>query len=117
MSTILNFGRDTQGYNSYAPATAKDKESATLAALGESHFNVPSNYANWIVFFCIQPGSTIWVDLTGATATPPAGATFSACTSELNPGQRRVAGGTKISCYNNGSADADVGVLMYAITT
>jgi hypothetical protein len=117
MSTILNFGRDTQGYNSYAPATATDKQSVTLSSSSETHFNVPKNYANWILFFCYEPGSNIWVDITGATATPPAGGTFASCTAELNPGQRRVAGGTKVSCYNNGSATADIGVLMYAITT
>jgi hypothetical protein len=116
MSTLLNFARDVQGYNAYAPATSTNKYSATLVTATSSNITVPSNFQNWIAVFCIQPGASIWVDLTGTTATPPAGATFSSNTAELNPAQRRVGAGDTISCYNSSTTSQDVGILLYAIT-
>jgi hypothetical protein len=115
MTTLLEFGRDVQGYNAFAPRTADNKYSATLANGGESHISTPSNYTNWIVAFSYQPGTSVWVDLTGATAAVPAGGTLAATTAELNPGQRMVTAGTKVSIITD-STTADVGVMFYAVS-
>lgn len=115
MSTLLNFGRDVQGYNAYAPTTAKDKWNATLASGSETNITVPSNHKTWIAIFSIQPGANVWVDLTGATAAFPAGGTLVRCTSELNPGARTVNAGDKISMITD-STEADVGISLYAVS-
>ncbi len=115
MTTKLLFGRDVQGYNAFAPDFAGDAFSATLAAAGNDTITVPSNFQNWIASFSYSPGSDCWVAL-NASATPPAGNTFAATTSELNPGSRKVQAGNTINIYNNGTASADVGVMLYAIT-
>lgn len=115
MTTKLNFARDTQGYNSYAPAFSTDKYSATLASAGSDSFTVPSNYQNWIASFSFQPGSTCWVSING-TAAQPAGATFAASASQLLPGALSVQAGDEIDVYNNGTDSADVGVILYAIS-
>lgn len=112
--TKLNFGRDVQGMNAYAPMTSTNKYNATLTNGSETHINVPSTSENWIVAFAYQPGSTVWVDLTGATATLPAGATLATCTAELNPGQRTIKAGDKISMIT-ANTTADVGVILYAV--
>ncbi len=114
MSTQLNFGRDVQGMNAYAPFTSTNKYNATITNGAETHITVPSDSENWIAAFAYQPGSNVWVDLTGATAAIPAGATLTACTSELNPGQRKVLAGSKISMITDDST-ADVGVILYAV--
>ncbi|TAL08497.1 MAG: hypothetical protein EPO02_12745 [Nitrospirae bacterium] len=122
MSTKLNFARDVQGYNAFAPPVSTNMFSATLAAGGNASITLPVNALSWIVAFSYQPGSDIWVRFNG-TAAAPAGATFAATTSELNPGVRVVsafkADGTTaatINILNNGAASADVWVGLYANT-
>lgn len=122
MSTKLNFGRDIQGYNAYAPAVATDKYSATLAAAGNATITLPKTAASWIVSFSYQPGSDVWVAY-NTSAAAPAGATFAATSSELLPGSRTLnsvqANGTTattINLLNNGTASADIGVILYANT-
>ncbi len=115
MSIQLNFGRDVQGFNAYAPATSGDKWSATITNGAETHVTVPSNYAVWIAVFSYQPGTNIWVDLTGATAAIPVGATLASTTAELNPASRTVYAGNKISMITDNTS-ADVGVSLYAVS-
>lgn len=111
----LNFGRDVQGFNSFAANSADVLLSATLASAGSDSFTVPASSQNWIVSFSFQPGSEIWVSVNG-TATAPAGATFAATDSELLPGSRFVQADDVIDVLNSGAGDADVGVQLYAIS-
>ncbi len=111
---ILEFGRDIQGYNAYAPQDSKNKFNATLTVGAASSFTVPSSYPVWVVAFSPQPGANVWVDFTGATAAVPVGATFAATTSTLNPGQRTVLAGTSISAITDNTT-ADCGVEMWPI--
>lgn len=113
MTTVLNFGRDVQGNNAYAPMTSTDKWQATLTNGNETHITVPSNFQKWIIAFSYQPGGTVWVDLTGGTAQVPGGATLAPTTSELNPGARVVLSGSKISMIT-ANVTCDVGIVMYA---
>lgn len=114
-SIQLNFGRDVQGFNAYSPATSGDKWSATITNGSAESITIPSNYAVWIAVFSYQPGTSIWVDLTGATAAIPAGATLAKTTAELNPASRTVYAGGKISIITDNTT-ADVGVSLYAVS-
>lgn len=111
----LNFGRDIQGFNTFAANKADNKYSATLAAAGNDSITVPSSFQNWIVSFAFQPGSEVWVSING-TAAGPAGATFAATVSELLPGSRVVKAGDIINIKNTGAGAADVGVNLYAVS-
>ena len=115
MSTILNFARDVQGYNTFSPPVSKDKFSATLPPDANATVTVPSNSVNWVVSFSFQPGSNVWVAYNG-NAVVPVGATFASSNSELLPGSRYLTAGTTINFVNNGTSDADIGVIMYAIS-
>jgi len=112
--TQLNFGRDVQGMNAYAPQTSSNKYSANLVNGGASSITVPSSFQNWIAVFSYQPGVDVWVDFSGATAAIPVGATFAATTSELNPAARYVSGGSVISAIT-ANATADMGIMLYAV--
>jgi len=114
MTTQLNFGRDVQGYNSYAPSISNSMESASLASGDEDSVTVPSDAARYIAVLSYQPGGTIWVAIND-TAAPPGGATFAATTSFLLPAQLSVNAGDTISCYNNSASDQDVGIAFYAV--
>lgn len=114
MSRMLNFGRDVQGFNAYAPSFSVDDYSATIASSGNATVTVPSNFENWIVSFSYQPGSDIWVAYNG-NAAAPAGSTFASTNSELLPGARIVHAGDTINFLNNGANSADIGVAFYAL--
>lgn len=113
MTTLLNFGRDVQGYNAFAPRFADDKYQVTLSGGAAQSITVPSNYKNWIISFSYQPGTNVWV-AANTTATLPTGA-VGATHSEQNPGQRMVQAGDTISFITNNTT-ADFGILLYAIS-
>ena len=115
MSTLLNFGRDVQGYNAYAPMPSTNCYSATITNGAATTITIPSNYQVWVVSFSIQPGVNLWVDFTGATAVSPVGATLASSTSVLNPGQRQVLAASKVSIITDNST-ADVGIELWAIS-
>lgn len=115
MTVKLNFGRDIQGYNAYAPMQSTDKYSATLAAGGHATVTVPSNFQNWIAAFSYQAAGDMWVSV-GGTAAGPAGATFASTTSQLQPGALSVQAAQVIDIKNNGSGSSDVGVVFYAVS-
>jgi|ERR1700722_616603 len=119
MSTKLNFGRDNQGLNAYAPQFPTDIFTATLAAGTASSVVVPSNFDMWIMSIAIQPGGEVWVAHTNKGQTPviaavPVGGTFAAATSELNPGARMVNKGDNISVIT-ANTTCDVEISFYAI--
>jgi hypothetical protein len=121
MSTDLQFGRDVQGYNAFAPIPSTNIWSATLESGTASSITIPSNFPQWVIAFSVSGGQNIWVDFTGATATVPAGNTFATTTSELNPGarfiysfQRDNVTPTSISIVTNDTT-ADVSVSLYGL--
>lgn len=112
--TQLNFSKDVQGFNAFAPMLSDLMYSAALASGDDDDITVPSSNENWIAVFSYQPGSDIWVSIND-TAAAPAGATFVATTSFLLPAQLKVKAGDTISCMNNSATDQDVGIALYAI--
>ena len=107
----LQFGRDSQGYNAYAPYPSAVKYSATITTGSATSVTVPTTHALWVVSFRYYPND-VWVDVSGATAALPAGATLTATTSELNPASLTLKSGTNISVIT-GLTSADVSVVMW----
>ena len=115
MINQLEFGRDVQGYNAYAPLDSSIKYSATITNGSATSITVPLGFQVWIVAFSIQPGAHVWVDFSGATAALPAGATLMLTTSSLNPGQRTVFSGGNISIITDNTS-ADVGIEFWPVS-
>jgi hypothetical protein len=112
--SLLNFAKDVQGFNTFAAAFSDIKYSAKIASSGNATITIPSTGENWVISFSFQPGSNIWIAV-NTTAAIPAGATFAITQSELLPGARSVKSGDTINILNNGTTDADIGVVLYAI--
>lgn len=110
--TQLNFGRDIQGFNAFAPKFSNNKLSATLTVGLEATFTIPSTYKQFIISFSVQPGHVVWVAV-NETAAVPVGASFASTTSELNPASRVVNAGDVIHCISP-DATTDIGVIIYA---
>lgn len=110
----LQFGRDAQGFNAFAPYPSNTKFSATITNGNATSTTVPSSYPLWIVSFRYYPND-VWVDVSGATAAIPVGATLAASTSELNPSSMTLAAGTTISIIT-AQTSADVSIVMWPVT-
>lgn len=112
----LNFGRDSHSYNAYAPHPSNNIFTTTLTANTAASCQVPTNanYPFWIVSYRYQPGSSVFVDVTGATAAIPAGATLAASTAEGIPASHTLLAGTTISMIT-ADTSADVSVVMWPV--
>ena len=111
--TQLNFGRDVQGFNAYAPVQADLLYSATLASGVNASVTIPSSAPKWIIAVSYQPGTTVYMSVNG-TAEEPAGGTFAITTSELNPSPRTVYAGDVVD-FITPNTTADVGVALYVV--
>lgn len=114
MATNLTFGRDVQGYNAYAPQPSTTKYSATLTNGAATSITVPNSNQTWVVSFRYYPND-VWVDVSGATAAIPVGATLVVTTSELNPASLLLQKGTTISMITS-QTTADVSVVMWPVS-
>jgi len=112
----MNFGRDVQGYNAFAPSFSTVAYSATLAASTPESLTVPTTNRNWIAVMTIEGGSDVWV-ANNHTAAVPAGGTFAATNSELIPLTKSmsVIGGDVLS-FITSTTTADVSVVLYAVS-
>jgi hypothetical protein len=110
--TGLNFGRDLHSYNAFAPVPSNTIFNATITDGTATHCTVPSTAPLWVVSYRYQPGSSVFVDVTGATAAVPAGATLASATAEGNPASHTLVAGTVISIITADST-ADVSVVMW----
>ncbi len=110
----LQFGRDLGGYNAFAPQPSNNKWSATITDGTATSVTVPSTGAVWVVSFRYYPND-VWVDVSGAAAIIPVGATLASTTSELNPASLTLNAGTVISMIT-GQTSADVSVVMWPVS-
>lgn len=114
MSIRFSMIRDINGYNGFGLPVSPDKYSATITAVGgEQTLTVAGEFSEWLVIFSFEPGTTVWVAL-NATAAVPAGATFAATTSEMNPTARKVKVGDVLH-FITADTNADVGVILYGL--
>lgn len=111
MANRLQFGRDTQGYNAFAPYPSSYKWKATLTANNATSIVIPFSFPLWIVSFRYFPND-VWVDVSGATAAVPVGGTLTATTAELNPASLTLEAGKTISVITS-QATADISIVMW----
>jgi hypothetical protein len=110
--TPLNFKKDTNGFNSYAPSFTNLNYQVTLSASSAQSLTVPITNNYFVAVFQVTPGSEVWI-ANGVTATLPSG-TFGQTSSQMNPGARYVKAGDVLS-FITSNTTADVGVSFYAV--
>lgn len=114
MSTVLNFQKDVQGFNTYAPRFSVNKLSTTLSNGIEETFTIPAYFANCVISIVPNAGGNIWVSVNESSQLPTSGS-FIASNSEQNPGPRLVNGGDVVHVITSQST-CDVSVILYAVT-
>ena len=124
MTTKLNMTRDINGYNAFGLVFTDTAYSCTLTQNTDTTLTVPGNMgmggnglyqsSRWLLVFNYDPGTSTWVAL-NTMAGVPAGATFAATSSELNPAAREVKGGDVIHFYSPDVA-TDVSVIFYSLS-
>jgi hypothetical protein len=121
MSTKFNMARDINGYNGFGLIFTDTAYSCTLTASTDTTLTIPANMglgggglsqsSQWIAIFNFDPGSSVWV-ASNAVASNPAGGSFAATSSELNPSARLIKGGDVLHFYTTGTG-VNVSVLLY----
>lgn len=126
MATKFALTRDINGFNGFGLKFTDTAYSCTLAAATDTTLTVPDHSTlggvafnqeaqpSLIAIFSYDPGESVWVSI-NTTAAVPAGATFAATASELNPSARQVVGGDVIH-FIAAAANVDVSVSFYWLT-
>lgn len=112
MVAALKFGKDANGFNAYAPRPCDLRWAVELDDSVEDSFTLPTDSDFYTVSFRYQPGTTVWVDVTGGIAEFPTLGTFVTTTSEMNPASLVLEGGATISMIT-GNTEAQVGVCAW----
>jgi hypothetical protein len=123
MTTLYNVPTTVQGINGFGSPFCATIYSATLAAATNTTLTVPGKAAigmgsatptknRYLAVFSYAPSSKVWV-ANNATATVPAGASFTATSSELNPPAKIVAAADVINMIC--TAGADVSIALYSL--
>jgi hypothetical protein len=124
MTTKFNMSRDINGYNGFGLTFTDTAYSATLASSTNTTLTVPSaigigkqgygTVAQTLAVFNFDPGTSVWV-ADNTTAAAPAGASFAATASELNPAARLVNGGDILNFFTTGTG-VNVSVCFYSVS-
>ena len=113
ISTILNFARDVNGYNTFGPQFTLNNQSIKLTTGGgEKTVTVPDESPSYLVIFGYQSGAPVWV-ANNATATLP-GSSFAATASQCNPTARWVNAGDVLHFITDDTS-AEVGISFYPL--
>lgn len=125
MATKFALSRDVNGYNGFGLKFTDTAYSCTLATSTDTSLAIPeyasiggaAYYGNaepkLIAIFSYDPGSSVWVAKNTA-ASVPAGSSFAATASELNPSAREVSGGDVLHFFSAGTT-INVSVSLYWI--
>lgn len=124
MTLPFTLTKDINGHNGFGLQFSDTKYSATIAQSTDTTLTIGGNAAmgviaqpsvnKYIAIFSYEPGSQVWV-ANNETAAIPAGATFAATNSELNPSARVVDAGDVLHFFTPDSGGAAVSVIIYAL--
>lgn len=135
MATKFNMTKDVAGYNGFGLVPTDTAYSATLAVSTDTSLTIPSSssiggaaYYNkqnttlaadqgkprLIAIIVSDPGESVWVAKNTA-ASVPAGSTFAATASAMNPAAYEVIGGDVLHFFT-ATANVQVSVRLYWLT-
>jgi len=112
MVAALKFGKDSQGFNAYAPKPCDLRWFVDLDNGVAASVTLPGDAPWYTVSFRYQPGTTVWVDVEGGTAEFPTLNTTATTDSEMNPASLLLAADTVISIITP-NATAQVGICAW----
>lgn len=120
MATFYNINDNTHGVNGFGSPFCDTIYSATLLATTDTTLTVPGKAAlgmasqsgtnTYLAVFSYTTNTFVALN---ATAAVPAGNTFAATTSELNPTCKKVKAGDVIHFYSSGTPS--ITVALYSV--
>lgn len=123
--TPFELTRDVNGYNGFGLKPTNQAYSGTLAASTDTSLTIPTidalgmssstSKARLIAIINADPGASVWVAL-NATAEVPAGASFAATLSALNPAAYEVKCGD-ILHFITAATGVSVSIRLYWLTS
>lgn len=114
MTNKFMLSKDINGFPSNGlPAPSVNYNATLTTGGGEDNITVPSTYQFWIARMGYSPNTTVLVAV-NATAAVPAGATFAASASMVNPPELQVKAGDTISAVTAAAA-AGVSISLYPL--
>ncbi len=124
MPTQFSMYTDVRGVNGFGLKFTDTAYSSTLTINTATALTIPGTGSLgggktqtknlWLAIFAFTPGATVWV-ANNDTAAIPAGASFAATNSEMNPAARVVEGGDVLSFFC-ASAGVQVSILLYSLS-
>ncbi len=123
MATLYNLNPSLNSVNGFGLPFCEDTYTSTLGAGTEATLTVPgfnaigipsaTTYNKFIAVFSYEAAKNVYVAL-NATAAVPAGNSFAASTSELNPPAKLVKTGDVIHVIC-ADASTDISIALYAV--
>lgn len=118
MSTLLQYGRDIQGYSSSSSSFSTDFYSAVLQQNTALSLTIPSSNNTWMMEVIVEPTKNVWVGLDGSPVVPSTGTMSAANCQMICPYEtyRKVVYANDVVSFLTTDTSCKLSIALYAMS-